>query len=134
MTDHITSRILEFRRQHELCLHEELGPVWWATLGSVVLPLPNFRWRRDAIPIHDYNHILTGYGLDVSGELSIAAWELGVQCYRSRWARALCIFLAILGLIYQPLKTRRAYHKGVGAANAYRNMILSKSWTIPRSD
>ncbi len=114
--------ISAFRREHGLNLGEESAPIWWAKLGSFVMPLPNFRWRREAILIHDFNHLVAGYGLDVSSELSIAAWELGVQCYRSRWARALCLFLAILGLISQPLKTWAAYRKGQSMIAAYRAM------------
>lgn len=46
----------------------------WKPLAVVPLTLPNFKWRRAALPIHDVRHVLTGYGCTPAGELETAAW------------------------------------------------------------
>lgn len=54
----------------------------WAVirLGPIPLCIPNIAARRRAIPYHDLNHVVSGYGNDDLGEAEIGAWELGSGC------------------------------------------------------
>lgn len=106
-------QIKAFRAQNGLNLGEEAEPVWMATLGSLELPLPNWRWRREIVAAHDGHHIITGYDASVKGELLVASWELGAGVYSDWRARALCAFLMALGLLRYPRQTIIAYREGL---------------------
>ena len=86
--------------------------VWFARLGDLVLPLPNFRWRREALALHDRNHERTGYGFSAADECRLAAWELGSRCYDHWGARLLCRFLLVAGMLYGPRSMIAAYREG----------------------
>jgi hypothetical protein len=113
MTDSFKEELIKFRLDNGLNPHEADSPIWLATLGSFIMPLPNFKWRREAIDQHDMHHMMTGYSTSVSGELCLASWELGAKCYTSIWARSLWVFLMVLGLLTQPRQTLKAYKVGV---------------------
>ncbi len=93
-------------------LDDGKGPIWLATLGQLVLPLPNFRWRREALDIHDTNHLLTGFGFSAADECRLASWELGARCYSSIWARLLCLFLLMVGVLMGPRAVLAAFRAG----------------------
>ena len=58
-------------------------------VGPVPIGLPNIACpRRRATPIHDLNHLVSGYGHDAMGEAENAAWELGGGCRNYVAARA----------------------------------------------
>ena len=46
--------------------------VVWA--GPLPIGLPNTASRRRATPVHDLNHLVSGYGHDAMGEAENAAW------------------------------------------------------------
>ena len=92
--------------------------VWLARLGDLVLPLPNFRWRREALAQHDRNHALTGYGFSARDECRLAAWELGRGCYDHWGARLLCRFLLVAGMLYGPQSMIAAYREGQRSVSA----------------
>ncbi len=104
--------IAEFRNAHRLDPHPEQRRIWLAQLGDLIVPLPNFRWRREIIAAHDAHHLITGYPPTLEGELLVAAWELGARCYRDPRARLLCALLMGLGLIVMPKATLRAFRAG----------------------
>jgi len=104
--------IVQFRKRNGFAAHDEQARVWMATLGPLELPLPNFEWRRSILVQHDYNHIRTGYDTTARGELLVAAWEVGAQCYRDWRAQALCRSLMALGLARYPSQTMQAYERG----------------------
>jgi hypothetical protein len=104
--------VLEFRREHGLDLAPELRKVWLAQLGGCVIPLPNFRWRRDNIAQHDVHHVVTGYPPTFEGELLVAAWETGRRSYSALPARLLATCLALLGLCLSPRRTVSAFRSG----------------------
>jgi len=112
MTENIRNLLSKFRKENGLNPAEAESRVWLATLGHFIMPLPNYQWRREAIDVHDAHHLITGYPTSVSGELCLAAWELGVKCYGNIWARTLCGFLFLLGLASQPWKTINAFRAG----------------------
>jgi len=120
MTETVATALADFRRAHGLADNEETRRIWLATLGVLIVPLPNFRWRREIIALHDAHHLLTGYPLDLKGELCLATWELGVGCYADWRARALCIGLALLGLLVTRRETIAAYRAGRGVSARYK--------------
>ena len=106
------NKIEHFRRRHKLDLRAEQRKIWLAQLGGLIVPLPNFRWRREIIEAHDSHHIVTGYPPSFSGELCVAAWELGSGCYTDWRANMLCAGLMALGLVLQTRATIEAYQLG----------------------
>ena len=108
-------RIRRFRLENGLDPDPEHARLWLAQLGRTIVPLPNFSWRRAAITLHDANHLRTGYATDFTGELRLAAWEMGRRCYVSLYARALCLMLTSIGLIADYRQTIRAYKAGCAA-------------------
>lgn len=95
--------------------------IWLAKLGDFILPLPNFRWRREALALHDENHAETGYGFSAAEECRLATWELASGCYASIYAKGLCAGLMIIGLAFGPADIFRAYRRG-GQARACRDI------------
>jgi len=105
-------RIEAFRRRNGLAADEESKTVWMAKLGSFEMPLPNWRWRREIVALHDGHHIRTGYDTSVKGELLVASWELGAAVYSDWRARLLCRALMLIGLARFPSDILVAYRKG----------------------
>jgi len=120
MAETVSAALMRFRLEQGLDPHEEDRPVWLAQLGHLIVPLPNFRWRRNAISYHDAHHLVTDYPVTPSGEMCVAAWELGAKCYVDWQARMLCGFLMALGLMYQPKEVLRAYKMGRYSSERYR--------------
>lgn len=120
--------IAQLRADHPARLDHGTGPIWMATLGDLVLPLPNYRWRREALARHDANHLLTGYGFTAAEECRLAAWELGAGCYASPFARMLCALLLIPGVILGPWQLIKAYRAG------RRHAISPGLMANPKSD
>lgn len=119
MTETIGETLVRFRADNGLDAHARERAVWPAQLGALIVPLPNFRWRRAIIDRHDAHHLITGLSTSAGDELLLAAWELGVGCYKSIWARALCLALTALGAATQPKRTWIIYRTGRDAAENY---------------
>jgi|GEM_PF-1466318 len=107
-----SARIARMRARASRRLDDGSEPIWLATLGDFTLPLPNFRWRREALDLHDSNHLTTGYGFSAAEECRLASWELGARCYTSIWARLLCLLLMVLGLVAGPRAIVAAFRAG----------------------
>ncbi len=105
-------QVRSFREQNGLDLNEEGKRIWMAQLGRLKLPLPNWHWRRSIVARHDMHHIVSGYDTSARGELMVASWELGARAYYDWRARALCLFLMVLGLIRYPRAAITAFTKG----------------------
>lgn len=116
-----------FRVEHGLADDEEHRRVWLAKLGTMIVPLPNFAWRRRLIAIQDAHHLIAGHAPGVRGELAVAAWELGVGCYRDWRARALCLSLAVVGLAVAPDETIGAWRAGRRARERYAWVTAGRS-------
>ncbi|MDP9421670.1 MAG: hypothetical protein M3Q19_02340 [Pseudomonadota bacterium] len=108
----MSDEIIAFRSAHGLDLDPERSRVWLAQLGGMIIPLPNFRWRRAIIGQHDRHHLVTGYPATFEGELFVAAWEAGARCYPHPCARLLCWSLMLLGLMVQTRGTLAAFNAG----------------------
>ncbi len=91
--------------------------VVWA--GPVPIGLPNIAARRRATPIHDLNHLVSGYGHDAMGEAENAAWELGSGCrdYVAAWVLN-CAALG-LGILRSPKRVFAAFARGRQSKNLY---------------
>jgi hypothetical protein len=91
--------------------------VVWA--GPVPIGLPNIAARRRATPIHDLNHLVSGYGHDAIGEGENAAWELGGGCrdYVAAWVLN-CGALG-LGILQSPKRVFAAFVRGRQTRNLY---------------
>jgi len=136
MTETVRSALSRFHTQNRLTSREANRPIWLATLGTLIIPLPNFRWRRAVIDQHDAHHLITGHSPSVEGELCLASWELGVRCYEHWAARFLCRFLMMLGLVRYPHQVLRAYKQGLNNRNRYQEIkseILEMDMATARS-
>ncbi len=97
----------------EPCLH--------LPVGKLVVRLPNLKARRDAVRVHDLNHILGGFGTDWLGEAMVGGFELGMGAghYWIGWmldASALTI-----GLVRAPRAVLGAFARGRAArASTFR--------------
>ncbi len=102
------------------------------------LRLPNFSARKKAVPLHDIDHILTGYKTDWKGEGLISAYELGTGCGRYWAAWAINLQGILIGLIHSPAEALRAFARGRRSKGVYRfssyEDLLSKQVTELRRD
>jgi hypothetical protein len=97
---------------------------WWSMrLGWFSLLLPNFKWRRCAVPYHDLHHILTGYPCSPAGEMQMAAWEFAAGRYPHPLATAFCLPLVGTGAVLFPRRTFAAFLLGRRSATLYRRQI-----------
>ena len=75
--------------------------------------------RRDAVPLHDIDHILTEYKTDWLGEWEISSYELGTGCGRY-WAATLINMQAILvGALRAPRLCIKAFARGRRSKGVY---------------
>ncbi len=90
-------------------------------IGTFSFTLPNSAARKEAVPLHDLHHLVTGYDASWSGEAEIAAWELAGGCssYRAAWFLNLLAFP--LGLLIAPVRTWRAFRRGRSSRNFYHS-------------
>jgi hypothetical protein len=90
-------------------------------LGPLKIPFPNLRQRREAVYLHDLNHLLTGYDTTWTGEGEIAAWELASGFPWKYWIGYVYPPMTFLiGLVVAPIKTLRAFRAGIGKNNIYK--------------
>lgn len=92
---------------------------WTMRFAGLSLPMPNFVWRRKALPLHDLHHLLTGYPCSPSGEFEMAAWEFAAGRYRNLFATAFCLPLVGIGGIACPHRTFRAFVRGRASRTLY---------------
>lgn len=112
MVGELAEQVARLRASNPAGLDKGTGHTWMAQLGDLVLPLPNFAWRREALDLHDANHLTTGYDFSPAGECRLAAWELGCGCYRSLFACALCLALLVVGMVFGPVAILKALRRG----------------------
>src|SRR5262245_64069578 len=56
------------------------APTFTIKLLGIPITFPSTANRKRALPLHDFHHILTGYGTNWVGEAEIGAWELRAGC------------------------------------------------------
>lgn len=113
--------LLAFRRANGLAA--DSAPSWTCDIGPLRLRLPNFRWRRRAIPTHDLHHLLTGYPCTLRGECQMAAWEFAAGRFPHPAATLFCLPLVAAGLLWSPRALWSAFLRGRRSASLYATGI-----------
>ena len=88
-------------------------------LGPVPFRFPNTDGRKRTVPLHDLHHALTGYTAELSGEMQIAAWEIGGGMQRHWVGWFLNLLTLSWGAIVRPRSTLRAFVRGRRSDNLY---------------
>ncbi len=88
-------------------------------LGPFPFPFPNTASRVRAVAIHDVNHVATGYRTDFTGELEIAAYEIGAGCRDFAAAWALNLGGMGAGPLVAPRRVLRAFVRGRRSRTLY---------------
>lgn len=93
----------------------------WAPFGcrDLKVHLPNFKWRRRALPLHDLHHVITGYQFSPSGEFEMAAWEFAAGRYPHILSTLFCLPLVGIGAVVIPQRTFLAFTKGRRSKTLY---------------
>jgi hypothetical protein len=81
--------------------------------------IPNWGNRRKAVLRHDIHHILTGYKSVLLGEFEIAAWEIASGCMNYWAAYLLNSGGLLMGMLFYPVPTFRAFIRGCRSSNLY---------------
>ena len=92
---------------------------WTCPLGPLVIRIPNFSWRRQAIDAHDLHHLMTGFPMTLRGEFQLAAWEFGAGRYPDWRATLFCMPLILAGLFWSPTRILAAYRAGRRSESLY---------------
>ena len=109
------------------------APGWRLRLGPLSLPMPNFGWRRRALPVHDLHHLLTGYPCSPAGEFEMAAWEFAAGRYPHAGATAFCLPLVGLGAVLCPRRTWAAFVRGRASRTLYADGLTPVVLQTPLS-
>jgi hypothetical protein len=81
--------------------------------------LPNFKWRRRALPIHDLHHVIAGYEFSPYGEFEMSAWEFAAGPYPNAWSTLFCLPLVTAGVTIIPRRTFKAFVRGRRSKTLY---------------
>ncbi len=86
----------------------------WVRLpvGPLTAYLPNLAPRREAVRVHDIDHIVTGYGTDWNGELRISAFELAMGLGRYWFGTFIDAGGVAMGVLRWPRDLVAAYARG----------------------
>jgi hypothetical protein len=98
----------------------------WALVqvGFLVIPLGNFRWRRNALRCHDIHHLLTGYPCTLAGELQFAAWEFAAGRFAHALSTLYCMRpLLGVGALVMPARSFAAFVRGRRSRTLYATPI-----------
>jgi hypothetical protein len=95
------------------------APTFTLKLLGIPFTFPSTAGRKRALPLHDFHHILTGYGTDWVGEVEISAWKLRAGC-RDLAAYVLNGGGVIVGLLLSPRRVWRAFRAARGQHTLYR--------------
>jgi hypothetical protein len=88
-------------------------------IGRIPLCIPNISANRRAIPIHDMNHVVSGYGHDALGEGEVGAWELGsgYRDYTAAWVLGSAAMGR--GFVHSPTRVFAAFVRGRQTENLF---------------
>ncbi len=94
------------------------APTFTLKFLGIPVTFPSTANRKRALPLHDFHHILTGYGTDWIGEAEISAWELRAGG-RSLARFGLVVYWldgsgVILGFLISPRRAWRAFRAARG--------------------
>lgn len=95
------------------------APTFTLKLLGIPFTFPSTAGRKRALPLHDFHHVLTGYGTDWIGEAEIGAWELRAGC-KDLAAYVLNGGGVIIGMLLSPVRVWRAFRAARGQRTLYR--------------
>ena len=95
----------------------------WSPFGcrDLKVHLPNFEWRKKALPFHDLHHIIGEYRFCPTGEFQVAAWEFAAGKYPNIFTTLFCIPLVSMGAVIIPKKQFQAFIRGRRSNTLYQN-------------
>lgn len=108
------------------------GGSHWRMLG--LIRLPNFGWRRQALPCHDLHHVMTGYPCTVAGELEVAAWEFAAGRFPHTGATLFCLPLLGIGAVGMPRRAFAAFVRGRHSRSLYAVGLTPEILALELSD
>ena len=94
--------------------------VYMSVRGYRIPVKPLYGYKK-VVVLHDVHHLVTGYDTSWTGEFEVAAWELGsggCGSFLLMWNNR--ILTVLLGLLFAPRRTWRAFRRGIGQRNVYR--------------
>jgi hypothetical protein len=114
--------VAQFYNQHGFPGDGGIGAQRWSPVGcrDLKVYLPNFEWRRRALPFHDIHHVLTGYPFRPTGEFEMAAWEFAAGRYPNPLSTLFCLPLVSLGTCTIPRRSFSAFVRGRHSQTLYR--------------
>jgi hypothetical protein len=96
--------------------------------------LPNFKWRRRALPIHDLHHVITGYEFSPLGEFEMSAWEFAAGRYPHVLSTLFCLPLVSMGAVVIPRRTFAAFVRGRKSSTLYSVQDIDAQLEMTVSD
>jgi hypothetical protein len=117
--------LARLRAQHGIDGAYDATRTWPFRIGPLVVPVPNFSWRRAAIQRHDLHHILNGFPFNMRGEFQVATWEFAAGRYPHPGASLLLLPLVVLGLCWSPRAIWRAFMMGRRGQSFYQSAMLA---------
>lgn len=94
----------------------------WVRLpvGPLTFFMPNIEARKICVPLHDIDHVLTGYPTSWRGELSIAGFEIGAGLGRFWIGWVINLQGLVLGGLRCPSDVFRAFVRGRRSGSLFR--------------
>jgi hypothetical protein len=129
-----------FYKSHGFPEDGGIGKDRWSPIGcrDLKVYLPNFEWRKKAIPFHDLHHIITGYPFSPTGEFQMSAWEFAAGRYPNIFTTVFCLPLVGMGAVCIPKRTFAAFVRGKRSKTLYTdfdyNALLAKSIEAVRKE
>lgn len=92
-----------------------VDPWLFVPFAGRVVRLPNLKARRDAVRVHDLNHVIGGFGTDWLGEAMIGGFELGMGAGQYWIAWMLDATALSVGLVRAPGAVIKSFARGRAA-------------------
>jgi hypothetical protein len=110
-----------FYRRHGFPLDGGADQQRWMPVAcrDLKVHLPNFKWRRNALPLHDLHHAITGYAFSPQGEFEMAAWEFAAGRYPHLSSTLFCLPLVSMGAAVIPQRSFAAFVRGRHSKTLY---------------
>jgi len=106
-------------KQNGFSIEHYSAPTFTIKLAGIPFTFPSTASRKRALPLHDFHHILTGYGTNWVGEAEIGAWELRAGCnsFITYWLNGWGV---VIGMFMSPRRVWRAFRSARGQHTLYR--------------
>ncbi|HKP23275.1 MAG TPA: hypothetical protein VJV39_05385 [Dongiaceae bacterium] len=131
MSQSVAEALAAFRQRNGIPHDEVERATWVCRLGPLSIRLPNFSWRRRAILAHDLHHLVTAYPCTLRGECQMAAWEFGAGQMPHWGARLFCLPLVLLGVVWSPRSTWRAFLSGRQSTSLHGAKLDQRALAAP---